>query len=547
MRLFKKVCIFATNIHTDKVIMNMKTMKSFGYILMLLVLGFGVSSCGDSYETRLHELLIKDMEFEASTTSITQSQQFRNEDMTNYSITSSESWCTAKIDYDTSTINVTVDARGVDTDMDQYSDRSCTVTITDVRSNDVRSFKVSQKQINEIKVGSSYQVQSEGGEVNVEVQHNVGYSLVIPETASSWIHKKTAGTRGLVTDTETLVVDANNSGGYRTAPLSIQGSDGTITRSFTIAQLFTPSYSIETKAFTIDELAQTVKVNVTANFKFEIYPENDWVVSGGRETDSDNETKFVQKLDVSAFKEKTGSPRECKVQFYANIRMGSGDDFKTIDETITITQERTLYIPKDSVKLAVGDSTLIEVVNTKSRDLVWSSSDEKEFTVDAKGQVKCINADGDGKATITVKSKDGKYSDEIIAVAKKPVDLSKYLKCKWDSTKTIKEGVTTTTLIFKITNNSDASILLTKYEAKKDSADASTWYGEDLSETLAAKGSRSFTLGSIPTTNYYMTLKYTYLNDKYVLGFNKKGEMTIKKEEAPKASATRRSARARRR
>ena len=183
----------------------MKTMKSFGYFLMLFVLGVGVCSCGDDYESRLHELLIKDMEFEASTTSITQSQQFRNEDMTNYSITSSESWCTAKIDYDASTINVTVDARGVDevTDSDPYSDRSSTVTITDVRSNDVRSFKVSQKQIDEIKVGSNYQVLSEGGEVSVEVQHNVGYSLVIPDAASSWIHKKTAGTRGLVTETET--------------------------------------------------------------------------------------------------------------------------------------------------------------------------------------------------------------------------------------------------------------------------------------------------------------------------------------------------------
>lgn len=524
----------------------MKTMKSFGYFLMLLVLGVCVCSCGDDYESRLHELLIKDMEFEASTTSITQSQQFRNEDMTNYSITSSESWCTAKIDYDASTINVTVDARGVDevTDSDPYSDRSSTVTITDVRSNDVRSFKVSQKQIDEIKVGSNYQVLSEGGEVSVEVQHNVGYSLVIPDAASSWIHKKTAGTRGLVTDTETLTVDANNSGGYRTATLSIQGSDGNITRSFIISQLFTPSYSIETKAFTVDELAQTIKVNVTANFKFEIYPDDDWVTSGGRETVS--ETQFIQKLDVSAFKEKKDS-RETYVQFYAKIRMGSGDDFKTIDETVTITQERTLYIPKDSVNLAVGDSTLIEVVNTKKRDLVWSSSDEKEFTVDAKGQVKCISNEGDGKATITVKSKDGKYSDEIIAVAKKPVDLSKYLKCSWVIKEDIKEGVSTKTLNFNIKNTSDQPITLTKYNFYKDSLDVSPWAASDISEPLGGNGSKTIDLGTVPSTNYYMTLKYTYLNEKYILGFSKNGVMTIKKEEAPKAATTRRSARARRR
>lgn len=543
MRLFKKVCIFATNIHTDKVIMNMKTMKSFGYILMLLVLGFGVSSCGDDYETRLHELLIKDMEFEASTTSITQSQQFRNEDMTNYSITSSESWCTAKIDYDTSTINVTVDARGVDTDMDQYSDRSCTVTITDVRSNDVRSFKVSQKQINEIKVtGSEYQAPHAGGDVTIELQKNVDYTVDIPESASSWITKK-AATRGLEKSTIVLTIAENNSGGYRYASVVIRSTDGSIQRSVKISQLFTPSYSFDAKAFTVDELAQTVQVNVTANFKFETYPDGSWVTSGGRETISD--AQFIQKLDISAFKEKSAS-RETTVEFYANIRM-EDNVYKEIKETVTITQQRTLYIPVDSVNLAIGDSTLVEVVNTKSRSLVWSSSDEKEFTVDAKGYVKCISTEGDGKATITVKSSDGKYSDQIIAVAKKAQDLSKSLVCKWDSIESIKDGVTVKTLTFSITNNSTASIALTQYTAKKDSADASAWYQEKLSETLAAKGSRSFSLGAIPTTNYYMTLKYTYLNEKYVLGFSKNGVMTITKEEAPKATTTRRSARARRR
>lgn len=37
----------------------MKTKKSFGFFLMLLVLGVGFSSCGDDYESRLPELLIK--------------------------------------------------------------------------------------------------------------------------------------------------------------------------------------------------------------------------------------------------------------------------------------------------------------------------------------------------------------------------------------------------------------------------------------------------------------------------------------------------------
>lgn len=525
--------------------MNMKTKKSLGYFLMLAVLGIVLSSCGEDYESRLPELLIKDMSFEATTSSQTQSQQFRNEDMSNFSITTNATWCTAKIDYDTSTINVTVNARGMseDTDADPYSDRSCVVTITDVRSNNVRSFNVSQKQVDEIKLGQNeYQAQHGGGEVTIELQKNVDYTVVIP-TDATWItENKNAKTRGLEKASVVLTVAPNNSGSYRSAKVSIKSNNDKIVREVKISQLFVPSYTIETDKFSIDELAQTIKVNITANFKYEIYPEDEWVSSGGRETVT--ETEFVQKFDVTAFKEKKDS-RETTVEFYANVKLEEGV-YDEIRKTITITQNRTLYIPKDSLHLAVGDSAVVEVTNTEKRDLVWSTSDEKEFTVDAKGQVKCISNEGDGKATITVKSKDGKYSDEIIAVAKKPVDLKDYLKCSWITKTATKEGVSTETLNFNIKNTSDQPITLTNYSFYKDSLDVSPWDASDISEPLGGNGSKTIDLGTAPTTNYYMTLKYTYLNEKYILGFSKKGVMTIKKEEATKPAATRRSSRSRR-
>lgn len=525
--------------------MNMKTMKSLGFFLMLLVLGVGFSSCGEDYESRLPELLIKDMSFEASSSSQTQSQQFRNEDMSNFSITTDASWCTAKIDYDTSTINVTVNARGMseDTDADPYSDRSCVVTITDVRSNNVRSFNVSQKQVDEIKVGQNeYQAQHVGGEVTIELQKNVDYTVVIPADATWITENKNAKTRGLEKASVVLTIAPNNSGSYRSAKVAIKSNNDKIVREVKISQLFVPSYTIETDKFSIDELAQTIKVNITANFKYEIYPEDEWVSSGGRETVT--ETEFVQKFDVTAFKEKKDS-RETTVEFYANVKLEEGV-YDEIKKTITITQNRTLYIPKDSLHLAVGDSAVVEVTNTEKRDLVWSSSNEKEFTVDAKGQVKCISNEGDGKATITVKSKDGKYSDEIIAVAKKPVDLKDYLKCSWITKTATKEGVSTETLNFNIKNTSDQPITLTNYSFYKDSLDVSPWDASDISEPLGGNGSKTIDLGTAPTTNYYMTLKYTYLNEKYILGFSKKGVMTIKKEEATKPAATRRSSRSRR-
>ena len=259
----------------------MKTMKSLGYFLMLAVLGIVLSSCGEDYESRLPELLIKDMSFEASSSSQTQSQQFRNEDMSNFSITTDASWCTAKIDYDTSTINVTVNARGMseDTDADPYSDRSCVVTITDVRSNNVRSFNVSQKQVDEIKIGQNeYQAQHVGGDVTIELQKNVDYTVVIPADATWITENKAAKTRGLEKASVVLTIAPNNSGSYRSAKVIIKSNNDKIAREVKISQLFVPSYSIETDKFSIDELAQTIKVNITANFKYEIYPEGEWEI-----------------------------------------------------------------------------------------------------------------------------------------------------------------------------------------------------------------------------------------------------------------------------
>lgn len=540
----KKFCNFAAeNNYFYKSLMNMKTMKSLGVCLVLALVSIGFSSCdGEDYHSRLPELIIKNLDF--SSGSDTQEMTFRNEDLTNYGISADAIWCTPWIDYDKSIIYVKVTARGEgESDDAKYDERTCTVTLTDVRDNTIRTFTVSQKQTNAVIVnGNKVDVESSGGDVEIEVKHNIDYQVSIPEDAT-WVTLKQSSMRGLVSSKVILTVGANNSGAARSTTVLISSTDGEFERKVTITQSFTPVFTIDTKSFTVDELSQTLNIGFSANFKFDAYPENDWLNTAGREAGEDD-THFVQKINVSAFTEKKES-RTGTLEFYANVLTAPGV-YREITETVTIIQERTLYIPVDTVTLMVGDSTVIEVYNKEKRDLVWSSSDNDEFTVNSKGQVKCVGAGGDFKATITVQSKDGKYSDKIIAIAKKPTDLSKYLVCKWDSTKTVKEGVSTTSLIFKISNNSQESISLTRYAFYKDSLDVSEWSAGDLSETLSAKGSRSFDLGNIPTSNYYMTLKYTYRNDKYTLGFSKSGVMTIKKEETTTPAATRRSARSRR-
>lgn len=521
--------------------MNMKTIKSFGLILMLAVLGACFNSCSEEYESRLHELLINSQWDFNSSDAAEQSQTLRNEDLTNYGISADSVWCSVDIDYNSSTIKVRV------TENQSYDDRTCTVTLKDVRSGDLRSFKVWQKKTRTIKISDTeYQVDSDGGDITITVEENVGYKVEIPSDID-WITEKPASTRGLEKHDVTLTVAKNNSGSYRSGTISIKNTDGDseIVKKILVKQTFTPIFTLEQNAFTIDELAQTVSIKITTNLtKFDTYiNDEEWISSSGR--DSTGIDTKTQKLSVLKFTDKKDS-RTGTIDFHATVKTAEGI-YKDIDETVTITQNRTLYIPKDSIYLSVGDSTNIEFRNTEKRTLVWSSSDESKFTVDSNGKLKCISSEGDGLATITMKSNDGKYSDQVIAVAKKPSDLSKYLFCKWDSTTTTKEGVSSTTLTFKITNTSTESIKLTGYTAYKDSADVADaskkWYEETLSENLGANGSRTINLGAVPTTNYYMALKYTYMNENYILGYSKNGVMTITKE-TKAAAARRRSANA---
>lgn len=525
----------------------MKTMKSFGFFLMLLVLGVGFSSCGDDYESRLPELLIKNpLEFESSKDDITLSQVFRNEDLTNYGISSEASWCDPWIDYETSTIYVKVLGRGQSTDEDPYSDRSCNVTLTDIRDNTVRSFTVTQKQLNEILInGDEAQVPSDGGDVPVELQYNVSYQVSIPEDASWITEKKASGTRGLEKATVTLSVAENNSGSARSAIVSIKSTDGKIERNFRILQAFSPVLTIDPKEFTVDELSQTISINVTANFKLETYPEEDWVTTGGRETVDD--THFVQKINISAFTEKKEN-RASTVEFYANVKTAEGT-YREIKETVKITQERTFYIPADTVKLEVGDSTVVELFNKNKLEAKWSTSDDQEFTVDSKGQIKCVGADGDGKATITVKSKDGKYSDQVIAVANKVKDMSKFLTCKWDKGTEVVGTDTTYTVGCTISMaEGGPTISLKGYTFYNDSTAQKTvsWDGK----TLSAKGSVSTSdVSLVKELDYYVDWKYTYAKEDYILRFSMDGKITITKQTptpAPAPAATRRSSRSRR-
>lgn len=110
---------------------------------------------------------------------------------------------------------------------------------------------------------------------------------------------------------------------------------------------------------------------------------------------------------------------------------------KLFDFSTKITKDMTLeaYWSEDSivlgtknVSLLVGTEKLIEILSlpdgVKKEDLIYSSSDEEIATVDENGNIKAIK---EGKVTITIKTKDGKYTNKIeVNVTSEEVDIETF-------------------------------------------------------------------------------------------------------------------------
>ena len=518
-------------------------MKTLGLILMVLVTGTSLVSCGEDYESRLPELLIKDMTFESGSDpleTITKEQVFRNEDLSNYIITADQVWCFPHIDIDNSKIVVVVNGNNT------YDERTAIVTITDTKVSRERTFKVTQDQLDAIMTDEAdYTVPSAGGELAMTVKSNVDYTV---EVSDDWIHYTT--TRGLVESTVTFTIDENNSGDERYGSVRIVNSEKGITAKATIKQRFSPFLEVPVKKYTVDELGQDIEVSYSTNIALTVESEyyQDWVDDA--RTQKVDDTHFIRTLSISPFTDKMAS-RTVDMIF-------QGSKYASFAETVTITQERTLYIPEiedtesGNIELYVGDSLKINYINTKDRKVKWTSSDNDIATVDEKGMVKAV---GIGEATITLKSADGKYSDKVLVQVMKPEDISGALSCEWsEDVNYAADGTTVSgyTISNTFMNDSEYVIYVTKCRFYNNGVLVKDKAYNSRTGRLASGGAIEMPQATVAfKKNYYVEWVYTYCNEEYTLTYTQEGEKTIKKkgeeETTDTSDATARRAASRRR
>lgn len=427
----------------------MKIIKCLGICLLAVLasVGFGSCSSDDEYSSRLRELILKDMTFEANEEDgpMSRTTSFRNEDLSNYLATPDASWCHVSIDVSKSQMTVTVDENT------SYDERKATVTMSDIKAPEVsRTFKVSQKQNNVIKVDQTYyKVETKGGKLEIVFEHNINNFEILCD--ADWIHcKLKSGTRGLTKSTIAVSVDENDFGrarkGYITieSELSDEPVDITIEQEYEIEYYFrmlTEDYEIDERGGNVSLVAQT---NMTT---FDIWePEDYWARLGELEFFTDLGV-ITQHVDVAPFTDKAAS---------RTTTMG----LET--HTITITQYRNLYIKESGLTMLRQESKSLSVYNKDGDAVKWSSSDESVAKVDANGLVTGV---GVGTATITVSTSNGKYKDSVPVTIEKPEDLRDDFSVEWQP---YFDGNDMASLSCTLNNDSKYNVQLTRCEIYSD-------------------------------------------------------------------------------
>ena len=450
----------------------MKTIKSIFTLLIASVISMVILSCSkDEYGSPLKGQTIADVIIEASETSTNVNLQ--NGDYSKCTITSSESWCNPSIGINVVRIQLSANK--------SYDDRQAIITMTDPEDGTILTFKLVQRQIDTITTGkNTYNVPEEGGTVSINVESNIDYTVEIPSDCT-WL-TQVSGTRGLSKSTITLNASKNETEMDRKATVKLTCSERNYSTEVVINQEYKQYFNIDPTEIAVSEAGGVIEVNVETNVDYTIDIQDPWIQAGAKVEVEKH--KFIQKFAVAAY-DGAGS-RYSRVIF--NVDTYKWSTFKTL----TISQSKALKINNSNVKILIGETYDLTLVNNTGTPVTWSSSNNSVAEVNSKGLVSAKNV---GTATITVKTTDGRYSD---AIDVKVVDITGFLSYGWSVVNINGWG----SIGCNITNNSNYDIELTKCSIYNNSGVLiNSTTDSSLLGTLHPKDSKSVSINNVSISN----------------------------------------------
>lgn len=198
---------------------------------------------------------------------------------------------------------------------------------------------VTQKQKDAITLTTAkFEVDKNGGDIEVEVKANVSYEVIIPEQYQSWIHKRT-----IRPDKCVFSIDKSEEYDKREGEIIFQSGD--LKETLKVFQTGGGVLILTKNEYLVPAEGETIAIEVRSNFDFEVKEPNvDWITSNKTRSISShtlyytiafNETNTMREA-VLLFEEKNGGLQE-KV-----IVRQKGQDLVVISEKIAGTLSELL-------------------------------------------------------------------------------------------------------------------------------------------------------------------------------------------------------------
>ena len=236
-----------------------------------------------------------------------------------------------------------------------YDERNATVVLKCGSAS--KNIVVTQKQKDALTVTSSkYEVDSKGGNINVEVKANISFEV---EIKTDWIKQQTEKTRALTASNLNFTIEPNETGDKREGEIIIKS--GELSETVKVYQGFENFITLTQKDFTIPEEGGSVDIEIksTLNYEVKMLSDVDWIT----EVQSRAVSTHTHHYTVSP--NDTYDSREVKIVFY-------DPKDKNVADTVTIYQ-----LQKDAIVLAQDEY----IMEAKGGELDFTVSANVEFKV----------------------------------------------------------------------------------------------------------------------------------------------------------------------
>ena len=245
-----------------------------------------------------------------------------------------------------------------------YEDRSLVVQLS--VGDTICNIKVNQKRLEAITLTSDqYEVSTDGGNIDVEVNHSADYSFTIPDNYKSWIHVKPSTTRGLLDQSiVSFIIDPSDEYEKREGRIYFKARDEE--EVVTIYQAGSGKLVLSQNEYNLTGTEQEFSIDISSNFDFSMeMPDVDWL----KENTSKTRGMSSHTLKFKVTENDDYNTRSAKIKFYENN--------SKLSETVVINQA--------SIGAVLTIDTLEYNVSNAKQDLDIEVMSNFDYNVDFQG------------------------------------------------------------------------------------------------------------------------------------------------------------------